>query len=90
MKKIIVILTSIFLILILVLNFNLFIKSQQWKYSKGGYIGDFISFDHITYNLVGQHIYKNNKLVGKVIICLGTTLLIREFETSTIGYYSKK
>jgi hypothetical protein len=90
MKKVIILILLIVAIFFLYVNLNLYIRNQDWKYSRGGHIGDFVTFDQSHYELKGRGIYKDGKIIGKVSICLWQVLIIKDSETNSVGYYSKK
>jgi hypothetical protein len=77
-------------LIFLFVNLNIYIGRQDWKYSRGEYIADFLNFSDTTYKLSGRRIYKNGVLVGRIYFCFGPTLVIKGSENNAIGYYSKK
>jgi hypothetical protein len=90
MKKIVLIIFLIVVIFFVYVNLNLYIKNQDWKYSSGSHIGDFVIFDKSHYDIKGRKIYKEGKIIGKVFVCLWQVLIIKDTESSNFGYYSKK
>jgi len=81
---------SLFLLGLLYLNSDNFIRKQEWKHRNGGSIGDWIEFDDTFYAVKGRTIYKKHIAKGKVIFCVGKMLIVKEIATGETGYYINK
>ena len=64
-----------------------YIEGQIWKYNDGSHIGDVLNFKNEY--LEGKYIYRNDKVIAKVIFCTKETLVLRSYENGEKGYYSK-
>ena len=92
MKKIfikaIVLMISFLIVSLIYFKSSFFICKQQWKYSDGYSIGDWLSLSSETIN--DGSIIKNDKVDVEILFCFGKTLIIRENNSGEKGYYSNK
>jgi hypothetical protein len=86
--KITILIISSLTILLIYFNSSFFICKQQWKYSDGYSIGDWLSLSDETIN--NGSIIRNDKVNVKVLFCFGKTLIIKEIKSCEMGYYSNK
>jgi hypothetical protein len=63
------------------------IKNQQWKYSDGMYIGDWLDQSNIEIN---NRIIKGNHGEAKIVFCFSNKLIIKSIENGETGYYINK
>lgn len=68
-------------------NSNHYIHNQQWKYSNGMYIGDWLYLSNIEIN---KRIIKGNHGEAKIVFCFGNKLIIKNIENGETGYYVNK
>lgn len=91
MKKlfpiILLILLGIVTITLLWFNSAHYIKNQEWKYSDGMYIGDWLDQSNIEIN---NRIIKGNRGEAKIVFCFGNKLIIHNIENGETGHYVNK
>ena len=85
--KIIIFLTIITITFGLYLNSNYFIKNQNWKYSEGINIGDWLNQNDIE---IQNRIIIGNNGKAKIYFCFGKKLIVENIETGEKGYYVNK
>lgn len=73
--------------LFLYFNSTYYIKNQDWKYSSGYHMRDWLSKNTFEIN---DRVIHSNKNKGKIVFCWGKLLIIKEVETHETGYYSNK
>jgi len=71
----------------LFLNSNYFIKSQNWKYSEGTNIGDWLEQNSLE---IQNRIIISKNVKAKIYFCYGKKLVIENIETGEKGYYVNK
>lgn len=81
--------TVIGLIAFLLIYFNStsFIKNNDWKYSEGTYVGDWLNKNN---TVIKDNIIYGNHGKAKISFCLGSRLLIKNIDTGEIGIYINK
>ncbi len=85
--KILLIIGVLLVIPITYANSYFFIGNQQWKYSEGVHIGDWLDKtnseikDRIIYSYQGK---------AKILFSLGFDLIIRDLDTNKTGFYTNK
>lgn len=78
---------GLIIILTIYLNSSFFIETQEWKYTEGTHIGDWLGKnefeikDGIIYTHTGN---------AKIVFCLGKNLIIENTKTQVRGYYANK
>jgi len=82
-------LTVIGLIAVLLIYFNStsFIKNNEWKYSEGTYVGDWLNKNNIV---IKDGIIYGNHGKAKNYFCFGFQLVIKNVETGEVGIYANK
>lgn len=75
------------LIVVLYLNTSFYIERQNWKYSDGTYVGDWLQKGSF---IVNDGIIETNKGKAKIIFCNGRELSIKSLQTPQKGYYINK
>lgn len=82
-------LTIIGLIAVLLIYFNstYFIKNNEWKYSQGTYVGDWLNESNI---IIKDGIIYGNHGKAKISFCFGFRLMIKNIETEEVGIYVNK
>ena len=74
----------------LIINSNLFISNQTWKYRDGFHIGDWVDFKSTNMTLKGSSIIKKDEEIAKVNFCLGKMLVIKDIKTGEVWHYINK
>lgn len=69
------------------MNSNAFIGKQQWKYSEGAHIGDWLN--ESSFEIKDRMIYTYQGK-AKIVFSLGKHLYIKKVETKEIGLYINK
>lgn len=90
MKKILTISLGILVVLFILLSYlnsNAYIKSNEWKYSYGYSVGDWLILDE---NSIVNDTLKGNGVNCEIVFCYGKTLIIRDFVSGEEGYYTSK
>ena len=91
MKKkfpiILLILLGIVAIPLLRFNSTHYIRSQEWKYADGTYIGDWLNHNNIEIN---DKIITGNNAKAKIVFCFGNKLIIKSIENGETGHYVNK
>ena len=94
MKKIIIILSILFIVvlvsLISISKGETYIKNQSWKFTKGFHVGDLITFRSEHIKLKSKLIYKEKKIIAEIFFCTNNTLIIKNLENGEKGYYTRK
>jgi hypothetical protein len=71
----------------LYLNSSSFIEKQDWKWTEGNHIGDWLAKNSFKIN---NSIIETNQGKAKVIFCYGKELIIENLETKEKGFYTNK
>lgn len=81
--------TVIGLIAFLLIYFNStsFIKNNDWKYSEGTYVGDWLNKNN---TVIKDNIIYGNHGKAKISFCFGFILMIKNIETGEVGIYVNK
>ncbi|WP_204347089.1 hypothetical protein [Psychroserpens algicola] len=91
MKKWIFKILSVIIGIVFVLGFysnsSAYIEKQDWKYTEGNHIGDWLSKNSFKVN---SGIIETNQGKAKVIFCYGKELIIENLETKEKGFYVNK
>jgi hypothetical protein len=69
------------------LNSSSFIEKQDWKYTEGNHIGDWLAKNSFEVN---NRIIETKQGKAKVIFCYGKELIIENLETKEKGFYTNK
>jgi hypothetical protein len=85
--KIITIIAGILILATLYINSSYYIKSQNWKYSDGNYIGDWLAKNSLK---IEDRIIYAHKGKAKIVFCFMGRLTIENFETGERGTYINK
>lgn len=85
--KLFLVITGIIVILLIYFNSTYFIKKNEWKYSEGTYVGDWINKNNI--NIKDGIIYGNHSK-AKISFCFGFRLAIKNIKTGEVGIYVNK
>ncbi|HRE76753.1 MAG TPA: hypothetical protein PLL09_02895 [Flavobacterium sp.] len=64
-----------------------YIKNQEWKYSNGMYIGDWLNQSNIEIN---NRIIKGKNAEAKIVFCFGHKLILKNIENGETGHYVNK
>lgn len=68
-------------------NSSSFIKNNNWKYSEGTYVGDWLNESNI---IIKDGIIYGNHGKAKISFCFGFKLVIKNIETGEAGIYVNK
>jgi hypothetical protein len=68
-------------------NSSSYIKNQDWKYSEGTHIGDWLDENNIEIN---NRIIKSHQGRAKIVFSFGINLVIEDIETKKKGFYVNK
>lgn len=83
--------SSLIIGIVLILGFysnsSLFIEKQDWKYSEGTHIEDWLENNSFK---MDNRIIATNQGKAKVIFCYGKELIIENIETKEEGFYINK
>tara|TARA_R110001606_G_scaffold60528_1_gene142588 strand:+ start:214 stop:495 length:282 start_codon:yes stop_codon:yes gene_type:complete len=81
------IIATVAVVLGLYLNSSSFIEKQDWKYTEGNHIGDWLAKNSFE---IDNGIIQTNQGKAKVIFCYGKELIIENLETKEKGFYTNK
>ena len=85
--KIITIIAGILILATVYVNSSYYIKSQNWKYSDGNYIGDWLAKNSLK---IEDRIINAHKGKAKIVFCFMGRLTIENIETGERGTYINK
>jgi hypothetical protein len=85
--KILSLIIGLVIILAIYFNSDSFIEKQDWKYSEGTHIGDWLGKNQFEIN---DGIIYTNSGNAKVIFSFGKKLIIENTKTQVRGYYVNK
>ena len=74
-------------VLLIYFNSTSFIKNNDWKYSEGTYVGDWLNKSNI---IIKDGIIYGNHGKAKISICFGFRLMIKNIKTGEVGIYTNK
>lgn len=78
---------GVLIICILFINSSYFIENQEWKYSNGTYIGDWL--EKSSFEIKDRIIYTCNGK-AEIVYSSGKKLIIENIETHEKGFYVNK
>lgn len=85
--KIFCIIIGLAIILLIYINSPFFIESQEWKYSEGTHIGDWLEKNTFEVN---KGIIHTNGSKARIIFSFGHSLIIQNIDTNERGIYINK
>jgi len=74
-------------VLFIYFNSTSFIKNNEWKYSEGTYVGDWLNKSNI---IIKDGIIYGNQWKAKISFCFGFKLFIKNMDTGEVGIYTNK
>jgi hypothetical protein len=85
--KTLLIIGALVVIPIIWINSSSFIENQEWKYSEGAHIGDWLSKSNIEIKDRMIYSYQGK---AKIVFSFGSDLIIRDLKTNKTGFYTNK
>ncbi|MFN8294546.1 MAG: hypothetical protein U0T69_00010 [Chitinophagales bacterium] len=89
-NKILLLFLTIILAICIYYNSDYYIRKHEWKNSRGASIGDWVEFKDSLYSIKYRKVYKNNSLIGNVVFCFESYLIVYSKDEKEFGYYYKK
>lgn len=74
-------------VLLIYFNSTSFIKNNDWKYSEGTYVGDWLNKNN---TIIKNGIIYGNHGKAKISFCFGFKIMIKNTETGEVGIYTNK